>query len=97
MKQKTLLELCEEVSEELNIDVSIVKHVLNYIINDVRREISKGSSKEILIHNFGTFTIPKNSINKFREKLIKAFELNNITEAKFKKGMKNLNMLEERK
>lgn len=97
MRQRTLLELCDEVSEELEVDISLVKHVLNYIINDVRKEISKGSNKEILIHNFGTFTIPKNSIKKFRERLIKAFELKNITEAKFKKGMKNLNMLEERK
>jgi nucleoid DNA-binding protein len=91
-----LLELYKEVAEDLEVDVATVNHVFNYIVNDIRRQIGTGLTKEIMIHNFGTFKIPDNSIKKFKQKVESAYKQGLMTQSKFKKNMRNLEMIEKR-
>jgi len=96
MTDPKLLELNKEVAEELGLPESLTKHVFNYIITDVRNQIINASTKEIMIHYFGTFKIPENSLEKIEEKLVKSYKKGNITKAKFEKGLTNLKKVRER-
>ena len=90
MTDPKLLELNEKIAKELNLPENLTKHVFNYIITDVRNQIISGSTKDILIHNFGTFKIPKNAIDRFEERLKRGFEKKQLSKAKFEKGLRNL-------
>jgi nucleoid DNA-binding protein len=96
MTDPKLLELNKKVAEQLELPENLTKHVFNYIITDIRNQIITGSTKEILIHNFGTFKIPKNTIERIEERLKRSYEKGKITKSKFEKGLKNLREIKEK-
>lgn len=96
MTDPKLLELNKRIAEELGLPENLTKHVFNYVITDVRKQIILGTTKEILIHNFGTFKIPKNAIERLEERLKKSYETDKITKSKFEKGLNNLQVIKKR-
>lgn len=90
-----LSKLNNEISEELEIPKDMIQYVINYVINDIRTHIKTGTPQPVLIHNFGTFYLSRNSIPKFKEKLIASYEKGNIKKHKYRKTLKNLEMIEK--
>lgn len=91
-----LLKLNKDIAQELDIPEQMVQHVINYIFNDVRRHIKEGIPQPILIHNFGSFYLSKQSVPKFKEKLELSFERGKIKKHIYNKILKNLEMIEKR-
>jgi nucleoid DNA-binding protein len=88
--------LNKKIADELGLSESLTKHVFNYIITYVRDQFIKASTKDIMIHYFGTFILARNRINKFEEKLHQAYKKKSITKSKYEKGLKNLETIKEK-
>jgi len=90
-----LFKLFKEVAEELNIDYYVVEHVIKYIFAQIRTNINNLTSKDILIHYFGTFKIKRHNLKKYIEQLEKSYAKGDLDVKKFRKHKETIEKLKQ--
>lgn len=95
LQGQKLLDIYSKVAEETNTSQVQVIAVVTEFWNSIRDEISNTQGNNILIHHFGSFTIPEKSLPKYMERLEHAYKQGYIDEKKYNKGLKNLKKIQE--
>lgn len=83
MKPKKENDLYEEVAKEFKVSPELVEKTVRDLFFQIRQDITKDTGEDILIHNFGNFTMKDSQIDIIEQNLEKGLQKGNISIKKY--------------